>query len=91
MCLNLISFHDQLPLVIVCTKLLEFLVHAGHNKLEIHTDSKHLIECVTDFMPKWKQNGYQKFEGGPVVNKDLLVALDNVSKDVHIDYVSRLV
>ena len=39
------------------------------------SDSKFAIQCVEDWMPKWKKNGW-KTSKGDVINKDDLEDLD---------------
>ncbi|KAL1124815.1 hypothetical protein AAG570_001436 [Ranatra chinensis] len=50
---------------------------AGISKLSVSTDSKFLINCITQWIHKWKKNNWQLSTGGPVKNKDRLVELDN--------------
>ncbi|XP_017883755.1 ribonuclease H1-like [Ceratina calcarata] len=56
---------------------------AGIENLQINTDSKFLINCANDWMPKWKSNGWRTAENKPVINKNELLemesALDNVN------------
>ena len=39
--------------------------------LEIRTDSKYSIQCVTEWYLNWERNGW-KTRGGPVKNQDLV-------------------
>jgi ribonuclease HI len=45
-------------------------------RVVIYTDSKLLIQSVTQWMKGWKRNGWKKADGAPVLNRDLLEALD---------------
>ena len=49
-------------------------------KLKIHTDSKFAIQCITEWMPKWKKNNWMTAERKPVKNRIELEALDKAMK-----------
>lgn len=49
---------------------------AGIKKLDIHTDSQFMINCITDWMKKWKKNNWVTSNGGAVKNKEQLQILD---------------
>ncbi|MGO1628149.1 MULTISPECIES: ribonuclease H family protein [unclassified Microbacterium] len=44
--------------------------------LHIECDSKYVIDSVTRWMPGWKRKGWRKADGKPVLNRDILEALD---------------
>lgn len=44
--------------------------------VELYTDSKYVMNGVTDWMPRWKKNGWQTAAKKPVANKDLWQELD---------------
>lgn len=44
--------------------------------LLIITDSMYTINCVTAWLPNWKRNGWRSFTGSPVLNRDLIMAID---------------
>ncbi|XP_050546048.1 uncharacterized protein LOC126908178 [Daktulosphaira vitifoliae] len=48
----------------------------GVGKINIHTDSKFVIQCVTEWMPRWKVNGWKTSDKNPVKNKEMLEMLD---------------
>lgn len=48
----------------------------GISKLRVHTDSDFLRRSVTDYMPKWRENGYVKSDGNRVVNREDFQGLD---------------
>jgi len=45
-------------------------------KVEIITDSKYVIQCLTVWIDGWKRKGWMTQNKGPVKNKDLIQALD---------------
>uniref|UniRef100_A0A0V0GC64 Ribonuclease H1 n=1 Tax=Triatoma dimidiata TaxID=72491 RepID=A0A0V0GC64_TRIDM len=55
---------------------------AGVTKLSVHTDSQFLINCITQWIYKWKKNEWKLTSGGPVKNKDELVKLDAAIQSV---------
>lgn len=46
-------------------------------KLRVYCDSQYVINSLTKWMPGWKKKGWKKSDGKPVLNRDLLEALDN--------------
>jgi len=44
--------------------------------LRILCDSKYVIDSITKWMPGWKRRGWRKADGAPVLNRDLMEALD---------------
>ncbi|CAG8971968.1 hypothetical protein HYALB_00003306 [Hymenoscyphus albidus] len=40
--------------------------------VEIHTDSRFVIGCMTNWIEKWSRNGWTNSMGCPVVNQDLI-------------------
>ena len=44
--------------------------------VELYTDSKYVMNGVTDWMPRWKRNGWKTAAKKPVANQDLWQALD---------------
>ncbi|MEC7093977.1 MAG: ribonuclease HI [Pseudomonadota bacterium] len=45
-------------------------------RVELHTDSKYVMQGVTDWMPRWKANGWRTANKKPVLNQDLWKQLD---------------
>lgn len=45
-------------------------------KLRVYCDSQYVINSLTKWMPGWKKKGWKKSNGKPVLNRDLLEALD---------------
>ncbi|GAA2896846.1 ribonuclease H family protein [Microbacterium esteraromaticum] len=58
-------------------------------KLVIECDSRYVIDSVTKWMPGWKRRGWRKSDGGPVLNRDLLEAIDEAirGRDVEFSWV----
>lgn len=52
----------------------------GRKEVLVFTDSMFLIKCFTEWMPKWKRNGFKKSDGTAVLNQDLLVIIDDLLK-----------
>ncbi|HWA29625.1 MAG TPA: ribonuclease HI [Rhizomicrobium sp.] len=44
----------------------------------IHTDSRYLMDGATQWMKRWKANGWKTADKKPVKNDDLWLALDEV-------------
>ena len=55
------------------------LLHATADRgepLHVLCDSQYVINSVTQWMPGWKRRGWRKADGKPVLNRELLEALD---------------
>lgn len=48
--------------------------------LIVHTDSMLLINSITKWLPAWKRNNFKKKDGTPVMNVDLLNAIEELMK-----------
>lgn len=44
--------------------------------LVVHSDSKYSMQCVNEWLPKWRENSYRTSSGGPVKNLDLILPVD---------------
>jgi ribonuclease HI len=49
------------------------------SKVTIHTDSRYLMDGATQWMKKWKSNGWKTADKKPVKNDDLWRALEEAS------------
>lgn len=56
--------------------LFESTAHVPDRPLHIYCDSKYTIDSITKWMPGWKKKGWKKANGQPVLNIELMVALD---------------
>lgn len=56
--------------------LLEATAVASDQHLHILCDSQYVINSVTKWMPGWKRKGWRKKDGKPVLNVELLQAID---------------
>ena len=48
----------------------------GAHKVVLHTDSRYVMQGITDWMDNWKARGWKTAAKKPVKNKDLWQALD---------------
>lgn len=55
-------------------------------KLLIECDSKYVIDSITKWMPGWKRKGWRKSDGGPVLNRDLMEALDEEMRGRDVEF-----
>ena len=48
----------------------------------VFTDSKFVINCMTEWYPYWRRNGWRTSQGGPVINRyqieELLDAMEGM-------------
>ncbi len=62
---------------------LEFLQqHDYDSPIKLNTDSKYLIQGITQWLRGWKRKGWKTAAGKPVLNKDLWMALDELTQDL---------
>ena len=57
--------------------------------LVVLCDSQYVINSVTQWMPGWKRRGWRKADGKPVLNRELLEALDEAlqGREVRFEWV----
>ncbi len=57
--------------------------------VDLHTDSQYLRSGVTEWMAKWKRNGWRTAEKEPVKNEELWRRLDDAAQrhDIHWKWV----
>lgn len=46
--------------------------------IKIYSDSEYVIKGLTEWLPRWKKNGFKTSEGKPVKNKELWEVLDKL-------------
>lgn len=59
---------------------------ATDGPVRVHTDSQYVKNGITDWMRKWKRNGWKTADGKPVKNQDLWVALDALTAERRVDW-----
>ena len=59
---------------------------AGIMNLKIHTDSKFLLSCVKDWIPRWKDNGWMTAKNEPVVNKWELIRMEKALASLNVKW-----
>ncbi|XP_071510158.1 ribonuclease H1-like [Diadema antillarum] len=60
--------------------------HHKGRPVTLYTDSKYTINCVTDWIHKWKTNGWKTSQKTDVINKDDLIKLDVLNKELTVDW-----
>lgn len=60
------------------TAILDLLAQTAHvpDDLVIYCDSQYAINSITKWMPGWKKRGWRKGDGKPVLNVEIMKALD---------------
>ncbi len=58
--------------------VLDLLQQTAHldEELHVYCDSKYVIDSITKWMKNWKRKGWKKSDGKPVMNVELMKALD---------------
>ena len=58
----------------------------SNSDVVIHTDSIYVKNGITEWMIKWKKNGWRNANKKPVKNKDLWVKLDGLCKKSNVSW-----
>ena len=66
-------------------KALEYI--STKDKIQIYTDSKYVKQGITEWITKWKINGWKTSKKVEVKNKDLWLELDNLTSKNSIEWV----
>lgn len=66
--------------------LLESTRHLTDEPLKILCDSQYVINSITKWMPGWKKTGWKKKDGKPVLNVDIMKALDREMAGRTVDF-----
>ena len=66
-------------------KALEYI--STRDKIQIYTDSKYVKQGITEWITKWKINGWKTSKKEDVKNKDLWLELDNLTSKNSIEWV----
>ena len=48
-------------------------------EIDLYTDSKYVMQGITEWIIKWKVNGFKNSKKKPVVNADLWIQLDDLT------------
>ena len=59
---------------------------AGIKFLKIYTDSKFLMSCARNWIPKWKANGWRTANNEPVINKSELIKMDKALAPLNVKW-----
>ncbi|MBX2865486.1 MAG: ribonuclease HI [Leptolyngbyaceae cyanobacterium MAG.088] len=66
---------------------LEFLQQHDYDKaIELNTDSKYVIQGITQWMRGWKRKGWKTSAGKAVLNKDLWLTLDDLTQGLKSEH-----
>jgi len=66
-------------------KALEYI--STKDNIQIYTDSKYVKQGITEWITKWKINGWKTSKKEEVKNKDLWLELDNLTSKNSIEWV----
>lgn len=58
-----------------------------HCKVRLHTDSKYVLQGITEWLPGWKQRGWKTAGKQPVKNDDLWRRLDAATGRHQIEWI----
>ena len=79
-----LTTNNQMELT-ATVKALEYI--STKDKIQIYTDSKYVKQGITEWITKWKINGWKTSKKEKVKNKDLWLELDNLTSKNSIEWV----
>ena len=71
------------------TAVLDLLQQTAHlpDDLLVYCDSTYVINSITKWMPGWKRRGWKKGDGKPVLNVEIMKALDEAMAGRRVRFV----
>ena len=71
------------------TAVLDLLQQTAHlpEDLLVYCDSTYVINSITKWMPGWKRRGWKKGDGKPVLNVEIMKALDAAMAGRRVEFV----
>jgi ribonuclease HI len=54
--------------------------------VEVNSDSRYVVDALSKWIHGWRKRGWRTAEGTPVLNRDLIEALDGRSRTLRIRY-----
>ena len=54
--------------------------------VEVVSDSRYVVDALTKWIHGWRKKGWKTAAGGPVLNRDLIEALDARSRELSVKY-----
>lgn len=76
--------NNRMELSAVINALVALIDNQLNGNIIIISDSKYVCDGYTVYLPGWKQNGWRKSDGKPVMNVDLWKQLDSLVPDLRI-------
>ena len=72
-------------------KALQIININNYDEINIYTDSKYSINCITNWVNTWKKNGWLDKKKQPIKNKDIIQSIYNIyNKYNHIYFIHIL-
>lgn len=58
----------------------------GGETVEVTSDSRYVVDALSRWVHGWRKRGWKTAEGGPVLNRDLIEAIDLRSRALKLKY-----
>lgn len=70
---------------------MDLAINHGADKLLVYTDSEYVTKGISQYLNKWKSNGWKKSTGDEIANKSLWMAIDSklaelAEKNIHYTF-----
>jgi len=69
------------------SRALEGAIDMNMNNVELRTDSSYTIKAMTEWIFTWKNNGWRTSNNKDVMNKDEMLRLSNLCKQIDVKWV----
>lgn len=80
------SSRTELYAILLAIKLIKQSYNLDDTTIDIYSDSKYSISCITKWAKNWEKNGWIKTDGLPVKNKEYICAIYKYFKLYNINF-----
>lgn len=67
-------------------RAIQSAIDQGYSAVEVKTDSSYTIKAITEWVVKWKRNGWQTAQAEPVKNKEDIMRLDSACQRINVKW-----
>lgn len=72
--------------IMAAVEALKWANEQNKAKVKIYTDSQYVQKGITEWIHNWKRNNWKTASKNPVKNKELWIALDEISNAVNVEW-----
>ncbi len=76
----------ELTATLEALRMLSAVKKLSTKEIQLYTDSKYVIQGITQWVHGWKRNGWKTAEGKDVSNRELWIALDEMVRGFQVEW-----